>query len=159
MVTKIYTNVIVFGLLITGLSVFLFETLEAVSSAALIFPIGTSLAGGMVTVVLVFGRRQYDWAGWIAPVSLNAFILLASSWVILIGSVWYGGEAFKQVLVKSTNPEETARNLLMTAMAPIVSSTIAVMSAFATRDGDSDAGGTTETGREEAEKEGLFKRS
>ena len=138
LVTKIYTNVVFFTIVVAFCSAMLFALLEMISAASIILPIGTSMAAGLLSVALIFGRRQHIFTGWFAPLSVNAGVLFALAWVLLLVSIGFGGEAFMESIIQNSDPESTAKSLLSTAIGPILSSTIAVLSAFASREQDDD---------------------
>lgn len=78
------TRVILLGLIVAIGAWLLFMGLRAINASSLVVPTGTTLAGGMLSVALIFGRRQYDFKGLLSPLSINASVLFASAWTIVL---------------------------------------------------------------------------
>ena len=134
--SKSFSNVIILVFWLAGGFAGFAPVLAATGLGQILFPLGTGLAVGLLGIGLVFGKRAKPFDGLWAPVNLNLLAIFAALGTVIAFTLAFGLQPFVQAVVGDAMA--LAASAVLIALNAVVGGALAVISALAARDADSD---------------------
>ena len=134
--SKMFTNVIILVFWLAGGFAGFAALVAAAGIGEILFPLGTGLAVGLLGIGLVFGKRAKPFVGLWAPLNLNLLAIFVALGTVVAATLAFGLSPFIAAVVGDAM--SLAANAVLIALNAVVGGALAVISALAARDSDSE---------------------
>ena len=134
--SKSFSNVIILVFWLAGGFAGFAPVVAAAGLGSILFPLGTGLAVGLLGIALAFGKRARSFDGLWAPLNLNLLAIFAALGTVVAATLAFGLQPFVDSVVGDAMALAAAAVLI--ALNAVVGGALAVISALAARDADSD---------------------
>ena len=137
--SKSYSNVIILVFWLAGGFAGFAPVVAATGIGQILFPLGTGLAVGLLGIGLAYGKRAQPFDGLWAPLNLNLLAIFVALGTVIAATLGFGLQPFVQAVVGDSMALAAAAVLI--ALNAVVGGALAVISALAARDSDSEDDG------------------
>ena len=134
--TKTFSNVIILVFWLAGGFAAFSPAVAAFGIGAILFPLGTGLAVGLLGIALAMGKKAQPFEGLWAPVNLNLLAIFLALGTVIASTLIWGLQPFIASVVGDALA--LAGSAVLIALNAVVGGALAVISALAARDADSD---------------------
>ena len=134
--SKSFSNVIILVFWLAGGFAGFAPLMAAAGIGQILFPLGTGLAVGLLGIGLVFGKRATPFDGLWAPLNLNLLAIFVALGTVVAATLGFGLRPFVDAVVGDA--ASLAASAVLIALNAVVGGALAVISALAARDSDSE---------------------
>ena len=134
--SKSFSNVIILVFWLAGGFAGFAPVMAATGIGQILFPLGTGLAVGLLGIGLVFSKRAVPFDGLWAPLNLNLLAIFVALGTVIAATLGFGLRPFVDAVIGDSL--SLAASAVLIALNAVVGGALAVISALAARDADSE---------------------